>query len=57
MEYKITSKEDKEYFIEATAEEIKSPIFEKVWEAMEFKSVDKYVEDVDIEKDNEEIYE
>lgn len=41
--YKITTKND-HYFIEATAEEIKSDLFKRIWEAMLFESVEKYTQ-------------
>jgi hypothetical protein len=41
--YKITTKNDY-YFIDATAEEIKSELFIKIWEAMEFESVKKWTD-------------
>ncbi len=43
MTYKITHKGE-EYFIEATAEEISSELFKKIWEAMLFEEVTKYNE-------------
>lgn len=49
--YKITTKTD-HYFIEATAEEINSDLFKRIWEAMLFESVEKYV--APIEEWNEE---
>lgn len=42
MTYKITAKDGEEYFIDATVAEIKSSIFEKVWEAMEWEKVEKH---------------
>jgi len=50
MTYKIRLKDGEEVFIDATVAEIKSPIFEKLWEVMEFESVEKYSE-VEAEED------
>ena len=41
--YKITTKNDY-YFIYATAEEINSDLFKKIWEAMEFERVEKWTD-------------
>lgn len=56
MTYKIRLKDGEEVFIDATVAEIKSPIFEKLWEVMEFESVEKYSE-VEAEEDEEDAQE
>lgn len=44
MTYKIRLKDGEEVLIDATPAEIKSSLFEKLWEVMEFESVEKYSE-------------